>query len=76
MNCLRRCWAEIDLDNISYNIGQYRRFLKEGTELLCVVKANCYGHSEALVVPHLEKLGIKWYAVSNLIEAEHLRSKA
>lgn len=74
MNCLKRCWAEIDLDNISYNIGQYRRFLKEGTELLCVVKANCYGHSEAIVVPHLEKLGIKWYAVSNLIEAEHLRN--
>ena len=74
MNCLRRCWAEIDLDNISYNIEQYRRYLKDGTELLCVVKANCYGHSEAIVVPHLEKLGIKWYAVSNLIEAEHLRN--
>ena len=74
MNCLRRCWAEIDLGNISHNIEQYRRYLKGGTELLCVVKANCYGHSEKLVVPHLEKLGIRWYAVSNLIEAEHLRS--
>ena len=73
MEILRRCWAEIDLDNISFNIEQYRRYLKAPTELLCVVKANCYGHSEAIVVPHLEKLGIKWYAVSNLIEAEHLR---
>lgn len=74
MNYLRRCWAEIDLNSINYNIKQYRKYLKAGTELLCVVKANCYGHSDKLVVPYLEKLGIKWFAVSNLIEAEHLRA--
>ncbi len=74
MNCLRRCWAEIDLENISFNIEQYRKYLNDGTELLCVVKANCYGHSDKLVVPYLEKLGVKWFAVSNLIEAEHLRT--
>ena len=74
MNCLRRCWAEIDLSAIKYNIEQYRTCLKGGTELLCVVKANCYGHGDSLVIPHLEKLGVKWFAVSNLVEAEHLRS--
>ena len=74
MNCLRRCWAEIDLSAIKYNIEQYRTCLKGGTELLCVVKANCYGHSDKIVVPYLERLGIKWFAVSNLIEAEHLRA--
>lgn len=74
MHHLRRCWAEIDLNSIRYNLEQYRSFLKGGTELLCVVKANCYGHSDKLVVPYLEQLGVKWFAVSNLIEAEHLRT--
>lgn len=74
MNCLRRCWAEIDLSAVKYNIEQYKKYLKAGTELLCVVKANCYGHSDKLVVPYLEQLGVKWFAVSNLIEAEHLRA--
>lgn len=74
MKILKRCWAEIDLDSIRYNLEQYRRYLKEDTELMCVVKANCYGHSDKLVVPYLEeKLGVNWFAVSNLIEAEHLR---
>ena len=61
MNCLRRCWAEIDLSAIKYNIEQYRTCLKGGTELLCVVKANCYGHSDKIVVPYLEKLGMAVY---------------
>ena len=74
MNCLRRCWAEIDLSAIEYNLSRYRKYLRDGTELLCVVKANCYGHSDDLVIPHLEKLGVRWFAVSNLIEAEHLRT--
>lgn len=73
MEILRRCWAEIDLSCLRYNLEQYVQYLKGGTQILCVVKADCYGHSDKLIVPYLEELGVKWFAVSNLDEAIRLR---
>ncbi len=74
MSYLKRAWAEIHLDRIKANIDNYRKFLKPETELLCVVKANCYGNGDDAVVPYLEnELGINWFAVSNIEEAKHLR---
>lgn len=75
MDFLRRCWAEIDLDSIKYNCEQYKKYLGDSTELMCVVKASCYGHSDRLCTPFLQnELGIKWFAVSNINEAERLRN--
>lgn len=75
MDYLRRCWAEISLENIKFNITQYKKYLPQGTEVMCVVKANCYGHSDEEIVPMLEsEMGVKWFAVSNLIEGEKLRN--
>lgn len=74
MNFLRRCWAEIDLDSLRSNLEQYKSCIKSPTELMCVVKANCYGHGADIIVPFLEnELGIKWFAVANLTEALQLR---
>ena len=74
MNYLRRCCAEIDLDCIEKNLTEYKKRLKEPTELLCVVKACCYGHFDTAVVPFLEQeLGVKWFAVANITEAHRLR---
>ncbi len=74
MSYLKRAWTEIHLDRIKANIENYRKFLKPETELLCVVKANCYGNGDDAVVPYLEnELGINWFAVSNIEEAKHLR---
>ena len=76
MEFLKRCRAEISLDSISYNAQQYKKFLGPKTELLCVVKANCYGHSDKIIVPFLEKeLGIRWFAVANITEAVRLREE-
>ncbi|MGN0593768.1 MAG: alanine racemase, partial [Hominimerdicola sp.] len=75
MDYLRRCWAEISLENIKFNLTQYKKYLPQGTEVMCVVKANCYGHSDEEIVPMLEsEMGVKWFAVSNLIEGEKLRN--
>ena len=75
MDFLRRCWAEIDFDSIKYNCEQYKKYLGDSTELMCVVKASCYGHSDRLCTPFLQnELGIKWFAVSNINEAERLRN--
>mgnify|MGYP004644790527 CR=1 FL=1 len=74
MEFLRRCWAEINFENIKYNLEQYKKCLKGKTELMCVVKASCYGHSDELTAPFLQnQLGVKWFAVSNLNEAVRLR---
>lgn len=74
MSYLKRAWAEIHLDRIKANVENFKKFLNPNTELLCVVKANCYGNGDDAVVPYLEKsLDIKWFAVSNIEEAIHLR---
>lgn len=74
MHYLKRTWAEINLDHLRENIENYKKYLGNKTELLCVVKANCYGHCDDAVVPYLEnELGIKWFAVSNICEGIKLR---
>ena len=74
MDYLKRCEAVIDLDAVSRNLEGYKSFLPEGTELMCVVKASCYGHCDRAIVPYLqEKHGIKYFAVSNITEAIRLR---
>lgn len=75
MKYLKRAWAEIHLDRIAENYHSYKKALGEGTEIMCVVKADCYGHCDRAVVPFLEKeLGVKKFAVSNIDEAARLRS--
>ncbi len=74
MTYLKRAWAETHLNRIKTNVDNFKRFLASETELLCVVKANCYGNGDDAVVPYLEsELDIKWFAVSNIEEAKHLR---
>ena len=71
---VRRCWAEIDLSAVEYNLTEYKKLLPAGTELMCVVKASCYGHSDELIVPFLqEQLNVRYFAVSNIVEAVRLR---
>lgn len=75
MNVLRRCWAEISLDSIAYNYTQYKKYIGEDTDIMCVVKASCYGHGDKIIAPFLQnELGVKHFAVSNLLEAERLRN--
>ena len=74
MKFLKRCWAETDLSAVGYNLCEYKKLLPEDTELMCVVKASCYGHGDDLIVPYLQKnFGVKYFAVSNLIEGIRLR---
>lgn len=74
MDFLRRCWAEISLENIKYNYEQYRKLIPEGTEIMCVVKASCYGHGDDIIAPYLQnELGVTQFAVSNILEGIRLR---
>ena len=73
-NFLKRAWAEIHLDRLEHNINEIKK-LTEGTDIriMGVVKANAYGHDDENIVPFLEKLGISFFAVSNIKEAEKIR---
>lgn len=71
---IRRCWAEINLDAVDHNLKEYKKLLPKDTELMCVVKASCYGHSDDLIAYHLQdEHGVKYFAVANIEEAIHLR---
>ncbi len=74
MKLYRRTWAEIDLDRLGKNYEIYRSAVGEKSEIMCVVKASCYGHSDRAAAPYLhDKLGVRLFAVSNLDEAVRLR---
>ena len=70
----RRCWAEVDLDQIVRNYRLYAESMKIRREIMCVVKANAYGHGDVPVALALEKAGCGRFAVSNIEEAVRLRS--
>ena len=70
---LNRAWAEIDLDNISYNIKNIRRLLPPHTEIMAVVKADAYGHGVKEVAKTLAECGAQRFAVSMADEALQLR---
>ena len=71
---LKRAWAEISLPRLRRNVEKCRSLLPEGVEMMCVAKANCYGHGIENIIPCLENdCGADWFAVSNLVEAIELR---
>lgn len=71
---LKRAWAEIHLDRLKRNVEKCRGLISDPCDMMCVVKANCYGHGIERVIPCLQDdAGIDWFAVSNLIEAIQLR---
>lgn len=72
-NNFRPVWAEINLDNLSFNIQQIR-LKSKGKELMGVVKADAYGHGAIEVAPVLLENGVTRLAVAVLNEAIELRN--
>lgn len=71
---LKRTWAEINLDNLYYNINQIKSNLSNETKIIAVVKADGYGHGDKYIANALVSCGINSFAVSNLAEALSLRN--
>lgn len=67
LNVQKRLWAEVNLDNAKHN------FLQIKQPLCCVIKANAYGHGAIQLAKLYEKLGARYFAVSNIEEAIQLR---
>ena len=69
----RPTWAEIDLDNLSYNLGQIKKKLKQGVKVMACVKAEAYGHGLIPVSRELAAAGVDFLAVASIDEAIALR---
>ena len=44
MKTYSRVYAKIDLDAVAWNMEQMKKNLKEGTEMVAVIKTDGYGH--------------------------------
>ena len=72
MNLLHQIWAEINLNNLIYNIDQIKK-KSSNSEIIGVVKANAYGHGAVEISKVLLNHGINRLAVANIVEAIELR---
>ncbi|MDI9441624.1 MAG: alanine racemase [Firmicutes bacterium] len=69
----RPVWAEISLDNIAFNIQQFRKHIGPNCDLMAVVKANAYGHGALETAYTMIDAGANWMAVALPEEAVRLR---
>lgn len=70
---LKRTWAEINLDALTYNYHKIREYIGKEVKFLGVVKADAYGHGSVQVASKLQELGADYLAVSSIDEAMELR---
>lgn len=66
-----RAWAQIDLAAMTHNFNIAK---STGKKVMCVIKANAYGHGAVPCGLHLQKLGADFFAVACLAEAVELRN--
>ena len=70
---VRPVFAEVDLDNLSFNLMGIKKCTKDA-EMIGVVKADAYGHGAVDIVPTLLENGVTRLAVAVISEAVELRS--
>lgn len=70
----RGTWAEVNIDNIKYNMNAIKETLKDSTKVCCVIKADAYGHGAVKVAQALEIEGVDYLAVARFEEAMELRN--
>src|SRR5919199_157207 len=70
----RPTWAEIDLDALASNLREVRRVAGAGVKVMCVVKADAYGHGARECARRLEREGADWFAVALPEEGVALRA--
>ncbi|MGL5694397.1 MAG: alanine racemase [Peptostreptococcaceae bacterium] len=69
MNICSSTWAEINLENIKYNVDSVKKALNKDTKLCCVVKADAYGHGSIEVSKFLDnEENVDFFSVARLEE--------
>lgn len=67
-----RVWAEINLDNLIHNYRAAKELAGQG-EVMCVIKADAYGHGAVWAAKALAGAGAGFFAVATPEEAVQLR---
>ncbi len=73
MTSTRPTWAEVSRSRLIHNHDALRRFAGSDSELLCVVKANAYGHGLQECARVLAGNGARWFGVTCVEEGVALR---
>ncbi|WP_250278403.1 alanine racemase [[Clostridium] colinum] len=68
-----RVIAEINLDNIAYNMSNIRKNIDKKTKIMAIVKADAYGHGAVEVAKTALYNGADWLGVAIIDEAIELR---
>ena len=68
-----RACLEIDLGNLTNNVAVLKSVLPPGCGLMVVVKAEAYGHGMCGIAAHLDRIGVKAFAVATVDEGIRLR---
>ena len=74
-NFSQRICATVSLENIEKNFRALRELVGPGCRVLCVVKADAYGHGAVPVARRLSAAGAEAFAVATVDEALELRAE-
>lgn len=69
---LPNAYARINLENLAWNYRSIKERAKDKT-VICIVKADAYGHGAVQCAKKLEETGAEYFAVASLDEAKELR---
>lgn len=69
----RPAWAEVSLGALRHNLHAIRQHIGRKRKVLCIVKANAYGHGAVGMSKALEKAGADWFGVTCTAEGVELR---
>ena len=69
----RWAWVEIDLDAVRSNTAALKGLLARDVQMMCVVKADAYGHGAARCAKVMSRAGADQFAVATVREGIELR---
>lgn len=69
----RWAWIEIDLSAVRHNVKAFKAQLSRGVKMMCVVKADAYGHGAAQCAKAMQSVGADQFAVATVDEGVELR---
>lgn len=73
-NSALRSWIEISMKLLENNYQVYKTHITNDMDVMAVVKADAYGHGDCIIAKVLSDIGVRFFAVSNIDEAIHVRS--
>ena len=69
----RWSWVEVNLAALRRNVTAFRRLIGRGTQMMCVVKADAYGHGAVPCARTMHAAGANQFAVATVREGVALR---